>query len=197
MPFGCAIFWGWTLIQSSVTWRGVIMGKVIKSESKASSKKDASATGSKKKKVNGARKGKQFEREIATALGHIFPDAQRELEYQAAGNTGTDIEFTDIFQFQCKRWASYCPIGTIQEIRCKSNEHIPVLVTQGNRMECMAVLPFDKLVTLIEIAYGLSPRLVHPDLKQSYPSMVISLPPLKSHPLIEVKAESLELSSFL
>lgn len=131
---------------------------------------NTSSDGTKKRKLGGAgarRKGLCFEREIATALGVIFPDAQRELEYQASGNSGTDIEDTDLFQFQCKRWASYCPISTIDEIKVKSDEHIPVLVTQGNRMECMAVLPFSKLVTLIEIAYGLAPRMVHPSIKAS------------------------------
>jgi hypothetical protein len=88
------------------------------------------------------------------------------LEYQASGNTGTDLEDTDIFQFQCKRYANYCPIGKIHEVRLTDANNIPVLVTQGNRMECMAVLPFSKLVTLIEIAYGLAPRLIHPGIKK-------------------------------
>lgn len=118
---------------------------------------------SSKKKINGAKKGKAFERQIATELGHIFPGAQRMLEYQAGGNTGTDLEDTDIFQFQCKRYANYAPIGKINEVRLTDAGNIPVLVTQGNRMECMAVLPFEKFVTLLEIAYGLAPRLKHPD----------------------------------
>lgn len=157
-----------------------------KSASKTSSKKDDSTTGSKKKKVNGAKKGKQFEREIATALGHIFPDAQRELEYQAAGNRGTDIEHTDLFQFQCKRYAGYAPIGKIQEIRLESKNHIPVLVTQGNRMECMAVLPFDKLVTLIEIAYGHAPRLINPYVKEK--AQLGGVSPVPALPSPEVPA---------
>lgn len=135
------------------------MGKLKESSGLTTSSK------TKKKKINGNKKGKAFERQIANELGHIFPDAQRELEFQASNNRGTDIENTDLFQFQCKRYAGYAPIGKINEIKLESPNHIPVLVTQGNRMECMAVLPFSKLVTLIEIAYGLAPRLVHPDMQ--------------------------------
>jgi hypothetical protein len=138
---------------------------------------------SSKKKINGAKKGKAFERQIANELGHIFPDAQRLLEFQASGNIGTDLQHTDVFQFQCKRYANYAPIGKINEVKIQSKEHIPVLVTQGNRMECMAVLPFEKFVTLLEIAYGLSPRLVHPDLRAQMNSISLpmALPDTKDH----------------
>lgn len=122
-----------------------------------------STTSSKpKKKINGNKKGKAFEREIANALGHIFPDAQRELEYQSSDNSGTDISNTHIFQFQCKRYAGYAPIGKINEVRLKHKDNIPVLVTKGNKMECMAVLPFEKFVTLLEIAYGHALRFTNP-----------------------------------
>jgi len=187
------------------TWTEGNMGKKTEqSVSNTSSKKADSSTGSKKKKVNGAKKGKQFEREIATALGHIFPDAQRELEYQAAGNRGTDISHTDLFQIQCKRYAGYAPIGKIHEIKLESENHIPVLVTQGNRMECMAVLPFDKLVTLIEIAYGHAPRFINPYLKnpkQEIQKFLSSqeLPRLPEAIEVEVvkKEEPVSLSTYL
>jgi len=104
----------------------------------------------------GARaKGLQFERYVANCLGHIFPEAERQLEYQASKVIGVDIEGTDRIKIQCKNHQNYCSIGTIHEIRCNGLEDIPVLVTKGNRLEPMAVLPFDKLVKLLEIAYGI------------------------------------------
>lgn len=149
------------------------MGKATRStkeqslESKTSSKKSDSATGDKKKKVKragtkfGAKKGKQFEREIATALGHIFPDAQRMLEYQGSNVIGVDLENTDIFRFQCKCTANYKNPNAIFEIREKG-PHVPVLVTKANNRPPMAVLPFTEFVTLLEMAYGHRERLINP-----------------------------------
>ncbi len=118
-----------------------------------------STTSSKKRKVShaGARqKGLQFERDVANILGHIFPEAKRHLESQAdEAQEKRDIDNTDIFLFQCKNHQNYCSIGTINEIKIKNEKQIPVLVTKGNRMEPMAVLPFEKFVTLLEVAYGL------------------------------------------
>jgi hypothetical protein len=115
-------------------------------------------TSSKKKKVNGIKKGKQFERDVANALGHIFPEAQRLLEYQASNVIGVDIEGTYPFLIQCKNHQNYCSIGTINEVKIQSSQDIPVLITKGIRMEAMAVLPFEKFVTLLEVVYGLRPR---------------------------------------
>lgn len=144
------------------------MGKISEaSESKTSSKKRDSAIGEKKKKVKragtkfGAKKGKQFEREIATALGHIFPDAQRMLEYQGSNVIGVDLENTDIFRFQCKCTANYKNPNAIFEIREKG-PHVPVLVTKANNRPPMAVLPFTEFVTLLEMAYGHRERLINP-----------------------------------
>ena len=118
-----------------------------------------SAISSKKRKVkNRAAKGKQFERDIANAIGHIFPEAQRMLEYQASNVIGVDIEGTDPFLIQCKNHAGYCSVGTINEVRVQNNNQIPVLVTKGIRLEAMAILPFEKFVTLLEVVYGLRPR---------------------------------------
>ena len=119
-----------------------------------------SKTSSKRRVKNPAAKGKQFERDIANAIGHIFPEAQRMLEYQASNVIGVDIEGTDPFLIQCKNHANYCSIGTINEIRVQNPNQIPVLVTKGIRLEAMAVLPFEKFVTLLEVAYGHRPRFV-------------------------------------
>lgn len=123
-----------------------------------SKKKTSTSETSSKRKVShkqALKKGKQFEREIANRLGHIFPEAERMLEYQASKVIGVDIEGTDRIKIQCKNRQNYCPVGTINEIRTKDPNDIPVLVTKGNRLEAMAVLPFEKFVTLLEIAYGL------------------------------------------
>jgi hypothetical protein len=119
---------------------------------------DSTTSSKPKRKVShkgAAAKGKQFERWIANQLGHIFPEAERLLEYQASKVIGVDIEGTDRIKIQAKNHQNYCSVGTINEIRIKDPNDIPVLVTKGNRMEAMAVLPFEKLVTLLEIAYGL------------------------------------------
>ena len=87
-------------------------------------KKKSSVSSSKKKpKVNGAKKGKQFERDIANAIGHIFPEAERMLEYQASSVIGVDIQGTDKIKIQCKNHANYCSIGKIREVR-KQHEDI-------------------------------------------------------------------------
>lgn len=145
------------------------------SDSNTSSKKSDSETGSKKKKTKrpgtkfGAKKGKQFEREIATALGHIFPDAQRMLEYQGSNVIGVDLENTDIFRFQCKCTANYKNPNAIFEIREKG-PHVPVLVTKANNRPPMAVIPFQEFVTLLEMAYGHRERLINPYVKEDLPS---------------------------
>ena len=152
--------------------------KVQSSASKTSSKNEASATGDKKKKRSGtkfgAKKGKQFEREIATALGHIFPDAQRMLEYQGSNVIGVDLENTDIFRFQCKCTANYKNPNAIFEIREKG-PHVPVLVTKANNRPPMAVLPFQEFVTLLEMAYGHRERLINPYVKEAQESKLALL----------------------
>jgi len=109
----------------------------------------------KKPRVNGINKGKSYEREVANEIGHIFPQAQRNLEYQAGDLQGHDISGTDRFKIQCKFRQNYVPINTIREVELKNIGDIPVLVTKGNHREAMAVLPWKKFVTLLEIVYGL------------------------------------------
>lgn len=104
----------------------------------------------KKKPIKAAKKGKQFERDVANALGHIFPNAERMLEYQASSVVGVDLQNTGEFDIQCKRHANYCSVGTIKEIQIKDPNRTPVLVTKGNKVPAMAVLPFSKFVDLLE-----------------------------------------------
>lgn len=105
------------------------------------------------KRINGSKKGKQFERDVANALGHIFPESQRMLEYQASKVIGVDLENTGEFAIQCKRNASYCPVSKITEIRDTSRT--PVLITKGNNVPPMAVLPFKDLIGLLERIPGM------------------------------------------
>lgn len=123
---------------------------------KKSKKKSTSPTSS-KKKINGAKKGKQFERDVANAILHIFPEAQRMLEYQASKVIGIDIENTDRFKIQCKRNQTYAPIGRIKEVQVNDETDVPLLVTKGNNLEAMAVLPFRCLIEMMESLYGLAP----------------------------------------
>jgi len=126
-------------------------------------KSKQSATSSKPKRINGAKKGKQFERDVANALGHIFPNAERMLEYQASGNIGVDIKGTGCFKIQCKRNANYAPIGKIHEVRTEDPNDIPILVTKGNHLAPMAVLPFEALIRMLEVMHGMTPLLRKPE----------------------------------
>lgn len=121
-------------------------------------KKKAVSASSSKKRINGAKKGKQFERDLAINIRHIFPEAERMMEYQASSVIGVDLQGTDVFRFQCKNHANYSSIKAIGEIKLQHESEIPCLVTKGIRMEAMAVMPLRKLVTLLEVVYGLSPQ---------------------------------------
>lgn len=113
-------------------------------------------TTEKKKRPNYSKRGKQFERDVANALGHIFPNAERMLEYQASKVIGVDLENTGEFAIQCKRNAGYSPIGKIAEIRAR--DKTPVLVTKGNNLPAMAVLPFEAFIGLLERIPGMQQK---------------------------------------
>lgn len=119
-------------------------------------KKKTSPTSSKTKPARSpktARKaGLDFEREVANALRHIFPEAERQLEFQASQAEGVDLKGTGNLKIQCKNRQAYASIATINEIR--ATDGIPVLVTKGVRQPAMAVLPFENFVQLLEAAYA-------------------------------------------
>lgn len=117
-------------------------------------KKKTNSEGS-SKKVNGAKKGKSWEREIANAIGHIFPEAKRHLEYQAsAAAKGIDLEGTGCFKIQAKNYQGYAPIGKIFEIKELCEGDIPLLITKGNRLPPMVVLPFESMIYLMKFYMG-------------------------------------------
>jgi hypothetical protein len=97
-------------------------------------------------------KGLSFERWVAIKLRRIFPEARRQLEYHARDARGIDLQETGRFRFQCKRGRKYSPVTAIAEIQCNRLFEIPVLVTQGDHAEPLAVLPFDEFLALLESA---------------------------------------------
>jgi hypothetical protein len=147
---------------------------------------------SKRKATSGAgarKKGLHFERNIANELGHVFPEAKRHLESQSdEAAQGVDLSNTGVFKIQCKFKQNYENPSTVLKIQTSNENEIPVLVTKANGREAMAVLPFEKFVTLVEIAYGHSPRLRDFNEKE-----VIAAPEvLPALPLFEADLEEME-----
>jgi len=105
-----------------------------------------------RKGKNALVRGKKFERDVANALKHVFPNAERWLEYQSSNALGIDIKNTGEFDIQCKRNATYAPIKKIFEIQRRDKDRIPVLITKGNGqgLPAMAVVPFDRFIRMIE-----------------------------------------------
>lgn len=97
------------------------------------------------------RKGHSFEREIAVRLRVVFPHARRQLEYHEDDAKGVDLQNTGDYKIQCKKYAKYAPITAIEEVQCdRMLGEIPVLITAGDALEPMVVLPLDDFLRLIE-----------------------------------------------
>lgn len=96
-------------------------------------------------------KGHNFERKTAEQFRRVFPEAKRHLEYQtSAAALGIDLTGTGDYRVQCKRTALYVNPSRIFEIRIDSENVTPILVTKADRQPTLAVLPFEKLMELIE-----------------------------------------------
>lgn len=109
-------------------------------------------------------KGHSFERTVANKLKEIFPNARRLLEYQSACANGVDIANTEPYFFQCKKLKKYAQIKAIEEVKCdEALGDIPVLVTAGDGKPIMAVLPFEHLLELIQLAESSRQYLPLPD----------------------------------
>ena len=94
------------------------------------------------------RKGHNFERFIANKLKPIFPNAERQLEYQES--EGVDLKNTGKFRIQCKCQKKYVSISNIKEIQSKDGYHC--LITQGKGINYppVAVLYLDDFIELLE-----------------------------------------------
>ncbi len=95
-------------------------------------------------------KGHGFERDVANAFKTIgFANARRQLEYHADDAKGIDLQGTGLYLVQCKKFKGYAPISAIEEIQSDfALGEIPVLVTAGDGLEPMAVLPFKDFLRL-------------------------------------------------
>lgn len=90
---------------------------------------------------------------------------------------GTDLVGTEPFAVQCKRYADYVPVKTIEEIQAEASEctsafvgfdragqpvfhkgdpiePVPILITKADNKPTMAVIPWDELQKLIKMAYA-------------------------------------------
>lgn len=102
------------------------------------------------------RKGHAFERWVGKKFRAIFPDARRHLEFQKEeAAKGIDLVHLGRYRVQCKRLRKYASISAIFQVKlCPIEGGCPVLVTKGDRLEAMAVLPFQELLYLIKRAEG-------------------------------------------
>ena len=95
-------------------------------------------------------KGHSFERAIAIRLRSKFPKARRHLEYQDAEANGCDLVETGPYRIQCKKLRKYASITKIFEVKCdRELGEVPVLVTQGDHLEAMVVIPLEDFLRLI------------------------------------------------
>lgn len=93
-------------------------------------------------------KGHSFEREIATRFRVVYPHAQRNLN-EVRHSDGFDLENTGRYLIQCKRLKKYASITKIFEVP-EIDGKVPMLITKGDRLPTMAVLPLDELLKLLE-----------------------------------------------
>lgn len=94
-------------------------------------------------------KGHSFERYVAQRFRLVFPEARRNLN-DTHGGSGIDLENTGNLAVQCKAYKGYAPIAKIQEIMVDDTSTIPVLVTKGDGLKPMAVLPLSWLIAILD-----------------------------------------------
>lgn len=100
-------------------------------------------------------KGHSFERFIAVALRHIFPEARRHLEYQDAECFGVDLVNTGHYRIQCKRGRKPASLSAIKEVVADELlGEVPVLITQGDRERVLVALPLEEFIRLLKNQAG-------------------------------------------
>lgn len=95
-------------------------------------------------------KGYGFEREIAKKFRSegIFPEASRQLEYQANTALGVDLANTGNLRVQCKRSKSSIAISKIKEI--KDSDGIHCLVSKVDRQDTYITLKFADFLKILK-----------------------------------------------
>lgn len=104
------------------------------------------------KKLSGKavrQKGLNFERDLAKSLRHIFPDVERQLEFQSSQAKGVDLRGTEPYLIQCKRSRKYASITKIEEVVPQKGK-IPVLVSKGDNLKAVAVLYLEDFILMLE-----------------------------------------------
>jgi hypothetical protein len=101
-------------------------------------------------------KGKVFENWVCQKLRKIYPDVRRQLEFQKdVAREGVDLVHTGRLKIQCKKLKGYAAINAIFQVQIDPLEGgCPVLITQADRREAMAVLPLDELIRLLRNSRG-------------------------------------------
>lgn len=96
------------------------------------------------------RKGHSYERKIAKQLRDegIFPEAQRQLEYQAHNAKGVDLENTGRLRIQIKRHKKYVNPSQIEEIQ--DWEGIQTLVTKADNKPAIVCLYWEDFLKIIK-----------------------------------------------
>lgn len=96
-------------------------------------------------------KGLAFERQVAIWLRDIFPGARRWLENHKDDANGIDLQGTGCLKFQIKKLQKYASVATINEIKCEPElGDVPVLITAGDNLPAMAVLPLTDFLWLLK-----------------------------------------------
>lgn len=99
--------------------------------------------------ANSRTKGHSFERQIAKRLREegIFPNAQRQLEYQINNALGVDLENTGNLRIQCKRSKSSIPMNKINEVKMKG---IACLISKRDREDILVTLKFEDFIKILK-----------------------------------------------
>lgn len=102
------------------------------------------------------KKGHRFECDVANDFKSMgFKNAGTTRERRGGNwsdsDNGIDLVETGPFSVQCKSWEDYVSIERIREIQLPEGQ-IPLLITKGDFKEPMAVLPWKKMMEIIQRA---------------------------------------------
>lgn len=94
-------------------------------------------------------KGHSFERKIAKRLRDegIFPNAERQLEYQENQCSGVDLANTGALKIQCKRMKKSIPMSKLYEVKAHG---IACLVSKVDREDTLVTMKFDDFLKILK-----------------------------------------------